>query len=52
MIGLPVAAAPGRLTPLQAVTGLGAQAIWLAISLLLVRIVWRAGIRIYSAVGV
>ena len=49
MIGFPVELVLGRLTPLQAATGLGTQAIWLAISLLLVRIVWRAGIRIYQS---
>jgi ABC-2 type transport system permease protein len=52
MIGFPVELVLGRLTPIQAVTGLAAQAVWLAISLGLVRIVWRAGIKIYSAVGV
>ena len=51
MIGFPVELILGRLTPIQALTGLGAQAIWLIFSLWLVRIVWRAGIRIYSAVG-
>lgn len=51
MIGFPVELVLGHLTPLQAVMGLGAQAVWLLLSLGLVRIVWRAGIRIYSAVG-
>lgn len=51
MIGFPVELILGRLTPIQAVTGLAVQVIWLFISLGLVRIVWRAGIRIYSAVG-
>ncbi len=51
MIGFPVELVLGRLTPLQALTGLGAQAIWVVISLLLLRTIWRAGIRIYSAVG-
>jgi ABC-2 type transport system permease protein len=51
MIGFPVELVLGRLTPVQAATGLAAQAVWLVISLTLVRIVWRAGIRIYSAVG-
>lgn len=51
MIGFPVELVLGRLTPVQAVTGLAAQAAWVGISLFLVRIVWRAGIRIYSAVG-
>ncbi len=51
MIGFPVELALGRLTPLQTVTGLAAQAAWVGIAFVLVRIVWRAGIRIYSAVG-
>jgi ABC-2 type transport system permease protein len=51
MIGFPVELVLGRLAPAQALTGLAAQAAWLLIALALVRIVWRAGIRIYSAVG-
>jgi ABC-2 type transport system permease protein len=51
MIGFPVELLLGRLTPSQAWTGLVAQAVWLAVSLVLVRIVWRAGVRVYSAVG-
>ena len=41
----------GRLTLVQALTGLGAQAAWLIASFVLVRVVWRAGVRNYSAVG-
>jgi ABC-2 type transport system permease protein len=41
----------GRLTPGQALAGFGAQLAWLATSLILLRIVWRAGVRAYSAVG-
>jgi ABC-2 type transport system permease protein len=51
MIGFPVELLLGRLTPLQALTGIGAQIVWLVLSLVLVRLAWRAGIRIYSAVG-
>lgn len=51
MIGFPVELILGRLTPIQAITGLAAQAAWLVISLGMVRTVWRAGIRMYSAVG-
>lgn len=47
----PVELVLGRLTPAQALTGFAAQAIWLAISLALLKIVWRAGVRLYSAVG-
>jgi ABC-type uncharacterized transport system permease subunit len=31
--------------------GLGVQAAWLVLSLVLIRLVWRAGVRVYSAVG-
>jgi ABC-2 type transport system permease protein len=51
MIGFPVELLLGRLTPAQAWAGLGAQAVWLVIGLALGRIIWRAGLRVYSAVG-
>jgi ABC-2 type transport system permease protein len=50
-IGFPVELFLGRLTPTQVWTGLAAQAVWLALSLVLARFVWRAGLRVYSAVG-
>lgn len=51
MIGFPVELLTGQLSPLQGWIGLGAQVAWLALSLALVQIVWRAGVRVYSAVG-
>ena len=51
MLGFPVELVLGRLTPIQALEGLAAQAVWVAISVVLVRLVWRAGVRVYSAVG-
>ena len=51
MLGFPVELVLGRLTQLQALAGLGAQAAWVVISLVLVRLIWRAGVRAYSAVG-
>jgi ABC-2 type transport system permease protein len=51
MIGFPVELLLGRLTLGDALTGLMAQAAWLCVSLVLLRIVWRAGVRVYSAVG-
>ncbi len=51
LIGFPVELLLGRLTPLEALQGLGAQVVWLVISLLLIRVVWHAGVRVYSAVG-
>jgi len=51
MLGFPIELVLGRLSPLQAVAGLGAQAAWLIICLVLIRFIWRAGVRAYSAVG-
>lgn len=51
MIGFPVELILGRLTFTEALIGLGVQVVWVGISLVLWRVVWRAGIRIYSAVG-
>ena len=51
MIGFPVELLLGRLTAVEVLMGLGAQAVWLVVSFVLVRIVWRAGVKIYSAVG-
>jgi ABC-2 type transport system permease protein len=51
MIGYPVELLLGRLKPMEMLTGLAAQVVWLGISLVLIRIVWRAGVRNYSAVG-
>ena len=50
-ISFPVELLLGRLTPGEALTGFAAQAVWLAIGLALLKIVWRAGVRQYSAVG-
>ena len=50
-IGFPVELLMGRLTLSGALLGLGAQVVWWGIGFMLLRVVWRAGIRIYSAVG-
>jgi len=50
-LGFPVELLLGRLTPTEALIGLGAQVAWVALAYVLMRIVWRAGIRLYSAVG-
>jgi ABC-2 type transport system permease protein len=47
----PIELVSGRLTPNEAFIGLGAQAIWLVVSYILFRIVWKAGVKVYSAVG-
>ncbi len=51
MVGYPVELFLGRLTPLQALEGLGAQVAWVIASLVVIRLVWRLGVRVYSAVG-
>jgi ABC-2 type transport system permease protein len=51
MVGFPVELLLGRLTLSEALTGLGIQAAWVIIGLVLLRVVWRAGVRVYSAVG-
>jgi ABC-2 type transport system permease protein len=51
MIGFPVELLLGRLSPAEAAAGIFVQAVWIGLAFLLLRAVWRAGIRIYSAVG-
>lgn len=51
MLGFPVELLLGRLTPAEAMVGLGAQLTWAILSVFFLRAVWRAGVRSYSAVG-
>lgn len=51
MIGFPVELLLGRLTVGQALIGLAAQAAWIVGGYLLLRVVWRAGLKVYGAVG-
>jgi ABC-2 type transport system permease protein len=51
MISFPLELLLGQLTPTQALTGLVIQVAWVLAGYFLFRIVWRAGVRIYSAVG-
>jgi ABC-2 type transport system permease protein len=51
MIYFPLQLALGRLSPQQAIMGLGVQVIWIGLSLLLLNGVWRIGVRRFSAVG-
>ena len=41
----------GRLTPLQTLEGVGMQLVWFCLALVFLRVVWKAGLRVYSAVG-
>lgn len=51
MISFPVEVLLGRLTATEIILGLAAQAAWLGLAAVLLRAVWRAGVRAYSAVG-
>lgn len=51
MVGFPVDLILGNLTPVEALTELAAQVAWIVLGYILLRIVWRAGVRVYSAVG-
>ncbi len=50
-IGFPTELLLGKITTTDALIGIGIQIVWLTIALLLVRLVWRLGVRVYSAVG-
>jgi ABC-2 type transport system permease protein len=47
----PVELLLGRVSFPQALLGMGAQCVWLGLCLLLLHLVWRAGLKTYTAVG-
>jgi ABC-2 type transport system permease protein len=51
MVSFPVELALGRVPPEGAAFGFAMQAAWIALSLVILRLTWRAGVRRYSAVG-
>ena len=51
MLAFPVEMLLGRLTLQQIVLGFGAQGIWLGLSIGLLIVIWRSGLRRYTAVG-
>jgi ABC-2 type transport system permease protein len=51
MIAFPVELLLGKVTPEDALMGFGMQVIWLGIEMLLLFVVWRAGVKRYAAVG-
>lgn len=50
-IGFPTELLLGKVTIEAAFIGIGVQIVWLAIAVLLLRLVWRLGVKAYSAVG-
>ncbi|MBN1812847.1 MAG: ABC-2 family transporter protein [Anaerolineae bacterium] len=51
MIGFPVEVLAGQLSAAEAWTGFAIQAGWLAVALILFAVLWRTGVKRYSAVG-
>lgn len=51
MIGFPVEVLSGHLTTGEIVSGLAMQIVWLLVTLVLYRVIWRQGLRRYVAVG-
>jgi len=51
MIGYPIELLLGKLSFVQAIIGLGAQSAWLISGVMILRLIWRAGSRAYTAVG-
>ena len=49
--GFPIELLLGKLTPTQALYGLGAQLFWILLGLFFVNLLWRAALRRFSAVG-
>jgi ABC-2 type transport system permease protein len=49
--GFPIELLLGKLTPSQALYGLGMQVFWTLLGLLMVTLLWRAALRRFSAVG-
>lgn len=51
LIAYPIELVTGRLSISEAFIGLGVLSVWLIISYALFRFIWRAGVKVYSAVG-
>ena len=49
--GFPLELLLGRLTVNEALIGFGMQAIWLTVSVVAIRVIWRRAVQHYSAVG-
>jgi ABC-2 type transport system permease protein len=51
IIYFPIEVAMGRLSPNEVRIGLAAQLAWIGLLLLLLNLVWRSGVKRFSAVG-
>jgi len=51
MVGFPVEVLTGQIATENVLTGFIIQAAWLIVAVLLYRVVWRSGLKRYSAIG-
>jgi ABC-2 type transport system permease protein len=51
VLGAPTAILRGDVEPRMALALIGGQMVWLAVSIVAFRLIWRTGLRAYSAVG-
>jgi ABC-2 type transport system permease protein len=51
MLSFPVELLMGRLTRMEMILGLGMQGAWIVLGLILIRVVWREGVKRYAAFG-
>lgn len=51
VIAFPIELSLGRLTPIEMATGFAMQIFWLVVAQVALTLVWRAGVKQYSAVG-
>lgn len=51
MVGFPVEVLTGQLDRADLLAGFAIQGVWVAVALLLYRVMWRSGLRRYTAVG-
>lgn len=51
LVAFPIELTLGRLTPLDALFGFAMQGFWLLVAIVALNLVWRAGVKQYSAVG-
>lgn len=51
MVGFPIELLMGKLSPGQLLLGLVVQVVWVVVVVLLYKVIWRGGIKAYTAIG-
>jgi ABC-2 type transport system permease protein len=51
MVGFPVEILTGQIASAEVATGFAIQAAWLIVAVVIYRLVWRSGLKRYSAIG-